>query len=72
MAEDYIWDIRKRVVHGREMYAWAVIDCAAGKTMLSGEELLHSSALKSAMKAIRQLEMKQSCKVSEGNYRSGH
>jgi hypothetical protein len=56
MAEDYIWDIRRRVVYGREMYAWAVIECAVGKTVRSGEELLHSSALKSAMKAIRQLE----------------
>jgi len=56
MAQDHIWDIRRRVVHGREMYLWAVIECASGKTVMSGEELLHSSALKSAMKATRQLE----------------
>ena len=74
MAEDYIWDIRKRVLHGREMYAWAVIECASGKTVKSGKELLHSSALKLAMKAIRQLDTEQSCKVNEGsgNYPSGH
>ena len=57
MAQDYIWDIRRRVVYGREMYVWAVIECAGRKTVMSGEELLHSSALKSAMKAIRQLEI---------------
>ena len=56
MAQDYIWDIRRRVAYGREMYVWAVIECVGGKTVMSGEELLHSSALKSAMKAIRQVE----------------
>jgi len=56
MAQDYIWDIRRRVVYGREIYVWAVIECVGGKTVMSGEELLHSSALKSAMKAIRQVE----------------
>jgi len=38
------------------MYVWAVIECVGGKTVIFGEELLHSSALKAAMKAIRRFE----------------
>jgi hypothetical protein len=62
MAEDYTWDIRRWVVHGREKYEWAVIECADAKTVMSGEELLHSSALRAAMRAILHLETQNKLK----------
>jgi hypothetical protein len=62
MAKEYTWDIRRRVLQGRETYVWAVIECADGKIAMSGEELLHSSALQAVMRIIRRLEIEHKLK----------